>query len=196
VVTVPYVGLQSSNYAAGDYYNYQAGGIFGFLGKAVGAVAGIAGKVLPGPLGAAAKVVGGVLSPKKQTGGALIPVPTISPPVLLPARGMIPNVPKTAPGAIPQPGFGGTVERILPGGQTGYTQAGGPGWHLNKQDGKYGPAGTYWVRNRSMNPGNARALRRAIRREKAFVSLARRVLKGTGISVSRRSFARKAKARR
>jgi len=48
-----------------------------------------------------------------------------------------------------------------------------------------------------MNPGNARALRRAIRREKAFIGLARRALKGTGISVGRRpAFARKKVGRR
>lgn len=191
-----YAGMQATNYAAGDYYAYQAGGLFGFLGKAVGAVTGIAGKVLPGPLGTAAAAVSKVITPKAK-GTAMTTVGTFptSMPQMIPMLGP-PNVPKTAPGAQPVPGVSGVIQRFLPGGQTGYTQPGGPGWHLNKQDGKYGPKGTYWVRNRSMNPGNARALRRAVRREKAFVSLAKRVLRGTGISVSRRSFGSKRRTRR
>jgi hypothetical protein len=70
------------------------------------------------------------------------------------------------------------------------------GYHANKSgywtnDGVYHAPGTVMVKNRSMNPGNARALRRGIRREQAFVALAKRALKGTGITVSRRSFGRK-----
>jgi len=45
-------------------------------------------------------------------------------------------------------------------------------------------------RRRRMNPGNAKALRRAIRRTDAFVKLARRSLKGTGYSISRRTTSR------
>lgn len=41
-----------------------------------------------------------------------------------------------------------------------------PGQHPNKQDGIRGPAGTYCVRNRRMNFGNARAARRSVRRLK------------------------------
>lgn len=48
------------------------------------------------------------------------------------------------------------------------------GFHLNKADGPKGPKGSYCVRNRSMNPANPRALRRAIRREEGFVALAGR----------------------
>lgn len=47
------------------------------------------------------------------------------------------------------------------------------GWHLNKQDGVGGPAGSYCVRNRRMNFGNARAARRGVRRLKG----ARKLLK-------------------
>lgn len=47
------------------------------------------------------------------------------------------------------------------------------GWHLNKQDGVGGAAGTYCVRNRRMNVGNARAARRSVRRLKG----ARKLLK-------------------
>lgn len=45
-------------------------------------------------------------------------------------------------------------------------------------------------RRRRMNPGNAKALRRAIRRTDAFVKLARRSLKGTGYSITRRGTSR------
>jgi len=72
------------------------------------------------------------------------------------------------------------------------------GYHLNKSY-SYArgmPAGSFYVKNRRMNPANPRALRRGIRREKAFIQLARHVLKGTGISVSRKSFARKTTRRR
>jgi hypothetical protein len=36
-----------------------------------------------------------------------------------------------------------------------------------------------------MNPANPRALRRAVRRQHAFIGLAKRVLRGTGITISR-----------
>lgn len=41
-----------------------------------------------------------------------------------------------------------------------------PGYHLNKQDGKYGPKGTYCVKNRRMNVLNGRAAMRSIKRLK------------------------------
>lgn len=184
---MPYAGMQRGNYAAGDYYSYQAGGIFGSIGKVLGGVAKVVGKVAPGPIGSVASGIGKVLAPSRGT--ALIPAPMTLPTFGSPFGPA--QVPKTAPGAMPVPGIVGIGQRLVPGGASGYQQAGGPGWHLNKQDGKYGAAGTYYVRNRAMNPGNARALRRAIRREKSFVALAKRVLRGTGITVGRRSFARK-----
>ena len=51
------------------------------------------------------------------------------------------------------------------------------GWHLNKQDGIKGPAGTYCVRNRRMNFGNARAARRGVRRLKGARKLLRDIEK-------------------
>jgi len=51
------------------------------------------------------------------------------------------------------------------------------GWHLNKQDGVGGPAGTYCVRNRRMNVGNARAARRSVRRLKGARKLLRDIEK-------------------
>jgi len=51
------------------------------------------------------------------------------------------------------------------------------GEHLNKQDGVGGPAGTYCVKNRRMNVGNARAARRAVRRLKGARKLLRDIEK-------------------
>jgi len=64
------------------------------------------------------------------------------------------------------------------------------GMHLNKsgywtKDGFIAPR-TKCVTNRTMNVGNARALRRSIRREQGFVKLAQRSLKGTGYKIARR----------
>ena len=60
------------------------------------------------------------------------------------------------------------------------------GWHLNKQDGAGGAAGTYCVRNRRMNFGNARAARRGVRRLKG----ARKLLKDIESMMPRRPAAR------
>lgn len=182
-----YYGATAGNYAAGDYYYpYRAGGIFGILGGVVkGAIGGITG----GPLGMIkGGIAGGVSAAKgKQTvGTALAPLPL---PTMLP--GPI-GVPKGTPGGVPVPGVIGGIQRMLPGGATGYQ--GGPavggapaGWHWNKSYSyaKGLPAGSFLVRNRSMNPGNARSLRRAVRRQQSFVALARRVMKGTGMTIKR-----------
>jgi len=94
--------------------------------------------------------------------------------------------------AIPKPGARGAIERFLPGGSSGMVcPTDAPrGKHLNKsgywtKDGFVAP-GTKWVTNRTMNVGNAKALRRSIRREQGFVKLAQRSLKGTGYKIARR----------
>ena len=73
------------------------------------------------------------------------------------------------------PGIRGAVQRLLPGGATGFETlpaAAGSlppvGFHLNKtsyflQSGEFVEAGTRFVRNRRRNPGNMRAADRAIR---------------------------------
>lgn len=71
---------------------------------------------------------------------------------------------------VPSPGIRGRIERTLPGGRTGF-QVAGPGAGVN------GP------RRRRMNVANAKALRRAIRRQAGFVKLARKALKGTGYTI-------------
>jgi len=73
-------------------------------------------------------------------------------------------------------GIGASVGGLFGGGGGG----GGAcevGHHLNKQDGVGGPAGTYCVKNRRMNVGNARAARRAVRRLKGARKLLRDIEK-------------------
>lgn len=183
---MPYL-YTNSNYAAGDYYNgtmnnygYAAGSIFSWVADRVkGAVGGF---IKGGPLGA----IGGAISgpPKVQEVKAL---PVSLAPMQVPQL----PVPGTTPGAVPVPGVKGTIQRALPGGASGYMSGAGygapAGYHWNKSY-SYArglPAGSFLVKNRSMNPGNASSLRRAIRREKAFVGLARRVLRGSGYKIAR-----------
>lgn len=184
----------TSNYAAGDYYGgsnyaYAAGSIFSVIGKGLKAVGGI----LPGPLGTVAKTVGGALAPMK--------------PQILPAASpMLPiPVPGGTPMAVPTGGLTGTIQRLVPGGATGYTVtpgtgAGGApsGYHWNKSYSyaKNAPPGTFLVRNRSVNPANPKALRRAVRREQNFVALAKRVLRGTGYTFKRSGVGAKRKTTR
>ena len=79
---------------------------------------------------------------------------------------------------------GGAAGSALVGAVTGGADGGAcpSGWHLNKQDGVGGAAGTYCVRNRRMNFGNARAARRGVRRLKG----ARKLLKDIESMMPRR----------
>lgn len=143
---------QNSNY--GDYYAGDPflGGIAKKLVGGIRSVAKVAGNVLPGPVGNFAKLIAG----SKAAAPPQIP-------------------------AQPTPGLRGAVQRIVPGGATGYECTGIPaGYHLAKDgSGKI-------VRNRSMNPANPKALRRAIRREDAFVKLSKKALSQAGYTVKRR----------
>ena len=149
-------------YLRGDYYRgdyYRSRGDPGLF-SAIGSV--IKGFASGGPIGAISSLFskpGLPASPKGQGG------------LVLPGGVMI------------------SPQRIIPGGQPFISRQGAPGgaggqagYHLDKKN------HSKWVRNRSMNPANPRALRRAIRREHSFVALAKRVLKGTGITIGRRTF--------
>jgi len=161
----------TGDYYKGDYYRHRGDpGLFSFLGGIVkGALSIGKGIVTGGPIGGISAAAG-LLAPRPGMTGSGLPAP----------RG---------PGGLILPGgIGVHPMSVLPGGKPFITRQGGatrPGYHLDKK------TGTYEVRNRSMNPANPRALRRAVRREHGFVALARRVLRGTGISIGRRSFARK-----
>lgn len=178
-----YYGATAGNYAAGDYYYpYRAGGIFGIIGGAVkGAFKGIGG----GPAGIIKGAVGGAVSAakgKQSVGVDLAPLPL---PTMMPQ-----GVPRGTPGAIPKPGIVGLGQRLIPGGESGYVGGAGgapSGYHWNKSY-SYArglPAGSFLVRNRSMNPGNPRSLRRAVRRQQSFIALAKRVMRGTGMTIKR-----------
>lgn len=103
---------------------------------------------------------------------------------------------------VPVPGFRGGVQRLLPGGETGFECPPGAacpkGMRLNKsayflRGGEFVAPGTRCVKIRRINPGNGRAVRRAISRENAFVRLA----VGTGlVRVPKAARVRKAAARR
>jgi len=72
---------------------------------------------------------------------------------------------------------GGIAGSALVGAIGGDGGACPSGWHLNKQDGVGGAAGTYCVRNRRTNFGNARAARRSVRRLKGARKLLRDIEK-------------------
>lgn len=187
-----YYGMTRSSYAAGDYYSYGAGGLGSFLKKAVGVVGGaVKGFATGGITGAIGGAVSAAAGKQKSTAVAkVVNLPPV--PFQGPGGGGIP-VPRGTPGATPVPGITGVLERTLPGGASGYQggAAGAPGgfhWNKSYSYAKGLPAGSFLVRNRAMNPANPRALRRGIRREQAFVALARRVLKGSGLKISRSGF--------
>lgn len=168
-----------SYYGAGDYYG--AGGLGSFLSGAVKGLAGAAaGFLTGGPVGAVTGALGatGVLGGKTSTAG-----PSLSTPLF-------------APGAN-QPGldvgrFGINPLAVLPGGQPFITteqQMAPRGYHLNKsgyflKSGTYVPPRSRYVRNRTRNFANGRALRKSISRVKGF----ERLVKGSRKSL--RSMAR------
>ncbi len=155
----------------GDYLGggYQRGdpGFFGFLGKTLkkglgfalgGGIAGVAGR----------EIISRVQERLPPASGIPGPAGFQQVPTRLPVR---------------VPGVTGAIQRIAPGGESGYTcptNGGSRGYHQAK-DGS-----GRWVKNRTMNVANPKALRRAIRREQGFVKLAQRSLKGTGYKIARR----------
>lgn len=190
----------------------------GRIGRAIGG--GVKGFVRGGVLGAVSGAARGAFG-----GGGARTLPALPPPSNLPSvfslgavapafapRGRQgPNVPVGTRGAVPEPGPRGAIQRFLPGGQSGYAAA-PPGYHVNKaylrflraqEQGRPGQdpfsasrAVNLIVRNRKLNPLNPRALRRANARQVGAVRLMRRVLRGSGYSISRSGFGRKKKGRR
>lgn len=153
-----------SYYAAGDYY--MAGDLFGSIFSGIKKVAGAVGSVIPGPIGTAASLlagVGGSSHPAAQTATTL-------------------QLPQVSVGGISTPAVGITLPHFT-GGTVSSTASPKGGTVRLKKD------GTPYKR-RTMNVANARALRRAIRREAGFVKLARRALKGTGYTIKSRGSSR------
>lgn len=156
------------SYGARGYGGRAVGdpGIFSVFKKIAKVGLKLGGLVLPGPAGAAARFLGGGGGP-----------PQIQPPA---RRGLrIPQISLRGAGAVAAPGFGaaGVGQLALaPGaGADGCPK----GTRLNKsnyflQSGQFVARGSRCVSYRRTNPANARALRRALRREEAFIKLARR----------------------
>lgn len=151
------------------------GSIIKGVGKVVGGVAKVAGGVIGGPAGGILSTVGGVLG---GGGGGVSAVPSIRPISITGSLPGLPGMPQVGV-SLPQRYAGPTV----PGLGIPYTTTPGAmkpsGYHLNKsgyflKTGQYVPPGSRWVRNRSMNPANGRALRRAIRRAKSFDTTVKR----------------------
>jgi hypothetical protein len=172
--------MQGDYYGVGDYYRVGDPGLFSSIFSGLkGAVGGF---LKGGPLGAVSGAIGGISKAKSSSG--------------LPTFPMLPPAPTGLPGAIGIKVGGMQINPLaaMPGGAPLVSAAGGAkgptGYHLDKK------THSKWVRNRRMNPANPRALRRSIRREKGFVALAKRVLRGTGMSIHRTGMARKATRRR
>lgn len=158
-------------YMTGDYYGGAGDpGLFSFVGKALKTVGGF----VPG-VGGILKTVGGILDrPSRPAAPAY-------------QRGPLQLIPSTGSffGSLPSR-LRTAGQAMIPGGVE--PGAGCPaGYHLDKQ------TQSKCVKNRRMNPGNARALRRSIRREAAFIGLAKRALKGSGYTFKRTGVARKRK---
>lgn len=110
-------------YGAGGYYqaggtNYAAGGLGSFLKKVGRGALNVARSIIP------------PISPMGMLANAVGPAPRIA---------------GTGPAIVPTPGVTGIMQRITPGGESGYT----------------------FAKSRRMNAGNAKAARRAIRRIKS-----------------------------
>jgi len=148
-------------YMAGDYY--AAGGIFGSIGKLVKGAVGIGSKIIPGPVGAGLGVISQAFG-----GGRATPTQPSQPLMLPGGPRMIPARAPSIPERIQAAG-----QALMPGGVEHF------------------PGAFPYRKRRRMNVGNAKALRRAIRRQQGFVKLARRALKGTGYTVTSRGSSRR-----
>lgn len=151
-------------YSAGDYYrgdgNYAAGGILGSIGRFLG--------------GAAKTII--KASPIGRIAEAALPTvfgPKTAMPVLQQSFAP-PPIPVT-----PVPGITGGLQRLIPGGATGYEVVPPTGGRRPGDTGRIGhfkKDGTWTNRARPrMNVTNVRALRKAGRRVRGFLKLASRL---------------------
>lgn len=138
------------DYYRGDYYRRGdplLGGLLSSLGGIVGkGLKAVGGLLAPG---GGSREPGMSIIPINPGGGGYIPVP----------QGMR-NVPLPALKPVKKPGVSGAIERLLPGGETGYVYAA--------------------RRSRRMNVTNPRALRRAIRRVSGFGKIVQRIKRAVG----------------
>lgn len=178
-------------YNAGDYYGrsgdyYQGGDLFGFIKKIGKAVAGgVTGFIKGGPIGAAVGVGKAITGPMIQEARSGVTYDPTAVTLTSAQRGAALQIPMMAPPAPtggPSPYGGGGMAMIPYGGgrhrathpnKSTYVTRGGGTSHWPQQLAVH-EKGTELVTSRRMNVGNARALRRALRRARGFAKLARR----------------------
>ena len=169
------------NYGRGDYYR---GDLFGFLKKAIGTVT----KFIPGVsevVGAAQTAVGLAQGLVKHGGHPNLPQPKLSLTQVPSVQTGVVNIGGTGPqtglinlAGAPSPSLGlppGLRQRGYHPNKSTYETRGG-GTSRWPQELELHRKGEVLVRNRRMNVGNARALKRALRRAHGFERLARRVM--------------------
>lgn len=156
-----------SYYGTGDYYLAGDPGLFSSIGGFLKTAArGAVGFVTGGPVGAAAAVLPGIVGGRSTSSGAMIPSRIADPRNLpdIPSMVMGP----AARGLMIPPSTGTAVAPYQP-----------KGYHLNKtgyflKSGAYVAPGTKWVKNRTRNFANGRALNRAISRTAGFNRMVKR----------------------
>lgn len=200
---MPY--YRGDNYYRGDYY--QGGDFLGIgkfasgLVKTVGTVARAAFNA--SPVGRVVSTVANAVHPNlPQPKGAALMASAQAPQFGLVniggqgAQGGLLNIAGGGPGPaalMAGPGLPGTKGYHL--NKTTYETRGG-GTSRWPQGLAVHPKGTVLVRNRRMNAGNARALKRALRRAGSFARLARRVMSFTHPRAGRGRFKFKTRARK
>ena len=182
-------------YGRGDYYQGDPG-FFSFLGKAIGGIA----RHLPGVgaiVSAGAEFIPKLIHKRREQIASGELQPNIVGRALVRAEGPVGPVATPAEIGILAPGGGVTGAAIAPG--PGFPMLPGPmmmGMHMRRthpnrstyvtrgggtsrwpQTLTVHPKGTEQVTARRMNPGNARALRRSLRRVVGFAKLAARARK-------------------
>lgn len=196
---------QGDNYGRGDYYQGDILGLGKLAKGAFNIVKGAAlGALTGGPLGG---VIGGAKAVLKTVSAGAhpsLPQPKGTALMLSGELQQQTGLVNIGPAGAPQTG----LVNIAQGGVQ--SLPGMRGYHLNKstyetrgggtsrwpQGLAVHPKGTVLVRNRRMNVGNARALKRALRRAGGFARLARRVMSFTHPRAGRGRFKFKSRAKR
>lgn len=195
-------------YLAGDYYRgdyYRGDSIFKKFGKALGKAAGAVFAATP-----AGKAFNVVRSLVGSGGHKSLPRPNVTPLIDYSGGGFDVDVPPSmniSNYPVSSSSENGSAE-MIPAFQRGQLPT--RGYHLNKstyetrgggtsrwpRSLQVHEKGTVLVRNRRMNVGNARALKRALRRAGGFARLARRVMSFTHPRAGRGRFKTTKRARR
>lgn len=203
---MPY--YRGDNYGRGDYYG--AGDFLGigkFASGLVKTVGGIASAAFnASPVGRVVSTVAAAIHPSlPQPKGVALQMSAAAP-----QFGLINVGGQGAQGGLLNIAGGAPPPQALLAGIPGGGLPGTKGYHLNKttyetrgggtsrwpQGLAVHPKGSVLVRNRRMNVGNARALKRALRRAGGFARLARRVMSFTHPRAGRGHFKFKRRARK